>query len=471
MAGVLIIDHERSVYDELAQNPSEFDHDIYYVSSLAEGISGARKSGVDVICLCEQLEGYGPDTLAVLSRLPSRPKVIVTTSNGDADKAEMAIKGGVVDYVDKNIAMSRVLPAVKRILALRQSGDKGRGLGLDRSEIIGDCQKIRDSLSLAATAASSRANVLITGETGTGKEIFAKAIHENSQARKHNFVVVDCASLPETLVESILFGHVKGAFTSADSSNEGLVKRADKGTLFLDEVAELPMVMQKKFLRVLQERRFLPVGGKKEISSDFRLVAATNKNMAELVEQGQFRSDLLYRLKSLSIELPALRERGNDTVKIAKAYVKKVSKSNGEPDKTFSEDFVDALMGYEWPGNVRELLNCMDSALAVSGDSPELYPEHLPVSIRVSIAKKAYSSSVLPVDSFTGQVDSGYNDDIFKDFPVFKEYKRQWTDKIEKDYFHKLRQLTRKNIKRACVISKLSRARIYEQYKKYGIIT
>ncbi len=469
MAGVLIIDHERSVYDELAQNPSEFDHDIYYVSSLAEGISGARKSGVDVICLCEQLEGYGPETLAVLSRLPSRPKVIVTTNEGAADKAEMAIKSGVLDYVDKNTGMGRILPAVKRVLALRLSGYQS--LGLDRAGIIGECQKIRDSLSLAATAASSRANVLITGETGTGKELFAKAIHENSQAKDHNFVVVDCASLPETLVESILFGHVKGAFTSADSSNEGLVKRADKGTLFLDEVAELPMTMQKKFLRVLQERKFLPVGGKMESSSDFRLVAATNKNMAELVEQGQFRSDLLYRLKSLSIELPALRERGNDTVKIAKAYVTKMGADGGGTDKSFSEDFVDALMNYDWPGNVRELLNCLDSALAVSGGSPELYPEHLPVSIRVSIAKKAYSSSVLPVEGFTGPVDSGYKDDIFKNFPVFKEYKRQWTDKIEKDYFHKLRQLTRKNIKRACVISRLSRARIYEQYKKYGIMT
>jgi two-component system NtrC family response regulator len=212
--------------------------------------------------------------------------------------------------------------------------------------------------------------VLITGETGTGKELFARAIHANSPRAAQPFVVVDCASLPETLVESILFGHVKGAFTGADKAREGLVALADGGTLFLDEVGELPFSMQRAFLRVLEDRTFRPVGSKTERSSDFRLVAATNRQLEAMVERGEFRKDLLFRIRSFSIELPALRERSEDIPEIVALQMEKLAAAGRFGRKDFSPEFMEALTAYPWPGNVRELVQCLERSLAAAGPRP-----------------------------------------------------------------------------------------------------
>jgi len=188
-------------------------------------------------------------------------------------------------------------------------------------------------LDLVAQASVSDANVLITGDTGTGKELFAWAIHKNSRRAEKNFVVVDCAALPETLVESILFGHEKGAYTGADKSREGLIIQADGGTLFLDEVAELSPSIQSSFLRVLQERRFRPIGRKEEITSNFRLIAASNRNLDELVKRGEFREDLLFRLQAFTLEIPALRDRREDIKDLVRYYVPKLCEDYGIPEK------------------------------------------------------------------------------------------------------------------------------------------
>ena len=196
---------------------------------------------------------------------------------------------------------------------------------------------------MIAQAAGSDVNVFITGETGTGKELFARAVHENSPRARGNFVVVDCTALPETLVESLLFGHEKGTFTGAEKARDGLVRQAHCGTLFLDEVGELPLNMQKAFLRVLQERRFRPLGGSREIESDFRLVAATNRNLDQMVRAGQFREDLLFRLRSYVIELPPLRERPEDLQELARFYADRFCERYGLPSKGFSPDFIRTL--------------------------------------------------------------------------------------------------------------------------------
>ncbi len=213
---------------------------------------------------------------------PSSPEIIVITGLGHPDEAELAITSGAWDYLEKPASFDAIKLPLLRALEYRSERTPGNmAAALKRNGIIGDSEKITACLELVAQAAESDANVLITGETGTGKELFAKVIHANSRRAQKSFVVVDCTALPETLVESVLFGHARGAFTGAETSEEGLIKQADGGTLFLDEIGELPSTIQKKFLRVVQEHRFRPVGGRREITSDFRLMAATNEESGD----------------------------------------------------------------------------------------------------------------------------------------------------------------------------------------------
>ena len=233
-------------------------------------------------------------------------------------------------------------------------------------------------LELLVQAVGGDGNVLITGETGTGKELFAKAIHSHSPRAHKNFVVVDCGALPETLIESTLLGFEKGTFTGAERSQEGLIKQADGGTLFLDEVGELPLALQKAFLRVLQERRFRPLGAKQEVTSDFRLIAATNRDLEDMVGKDLFREDLLYRLRTLAIDIPPLRLRPEDVTELFFYYLPRLSKKAGMETKGFSPEFLEMLHRYPWPGNVRELIGALEAAIHSTGPSHILYPAHLP---------------------------------------------------------------------------------------------
>ena len=260
---------------------------------------------------------------------------------------------------------------------------------LKRESIIGESPQLRGCLELVAQAASTDANALIQGETGTGKELFARAIHENSRRARKSFVVVDCASLPETLVEGMLFGHKKGAYTGADSSSEGLIKQADGGTLFLDEIGELSLSTQRSFLRVLQERCFRPLGGEELVRSEFRVIAATNRTLEAQVKQGAFRSDLFFRLKTIAIELPPLRDRASDIKDILFFHLNRLRDRYGLGVKGLSPEFLEAILAYSWPGNVRELINAVEYALSSSGEEPSLYPQHLPTDIRITLAQES----------------------------------------------------------------------------------
>ena len=301
--------------------------------------------------------------------------------------------------------------------------------------------------------------MLITGETGTGKELFASAIHNNSLRAKKPFVVVDCSALPETLVESILFGHDKGAFTGAQRAREGLIKQADGGTLFLDEVGELPFPVQKAFLRVVQERRFRPVGAGAEISSDFRLIAATNRDLQKLVNEGVFRDDFLFRLRSFIIELPPLREREDDIAEITKYYIAKLCERHGIGLKGFSPDFMEALSAYKWPGNVRELLHALERALAAVFHEPTLFPQHLPEHIRIELARHSIKSAVPPPT----RADGGF---ISRGaMPSFRNYR----ENMDRMYLMELTALAGGNIKEACRVSGLSRSRLYDLLKNHNL--
>jgi two-component system NtrC family response regulator len=329
---------------------------------------------------------------------------------------------------------------------------------LKREGIIGESTAVKQCLDLLAQAAASDANVLITGETGTGKELFARAVHANSPRSGANFVVVDCTVLPERLVESALFGHMRGAFTGADKTQKGLIAQADKGTLFLDEIGELPTDVQKVFLRVLQEHRFRQVGGVSEMISDFRLVAATNRNLDRIADQCGFRRDLFYRISGLTIDLPPLRERREDIKAIAIHHMSRFCERNRIGTKGFLPEFMDTLVHYDWPGNVRELVNAIESALTAARQEQSLGPIHLPTPIRVQQARRKVKFVLQDGDRPAADTVSAL------DFPTFREN----MGRHEQDYIRELMIVAKGDMAAACRLSGLSRSRLYDLVKMHG---
>jgi two-component system NtrC family response regulator len=409
-------------------------------------------------------DGSGLDLLPEIRASAAAPEVIIITGFGDPDGAELAIKKGAWDYIEKPLSVKSVMLCVERALQYRDKKHAAvQPVALKVQGIIGSSPKIRACLDALAQAASSEANILVTGETGTGKELFACAIHKNSARSVRNFVVVDCAALPETLVESTLFGHVRGAFTGADKPRDGLVRQADGGTLFLDEIGELSISIQKAFLRVLQEKRFRPVGGGQEVTSDFRLVAATNRRLEDLTRTGGFREDLLFRLRTLVLDLPPLREMKEDLKDLMQHYLVHFCEQYGSPVKGYSPDFLEVLLAYDWPGNVRELIQALEKAVISAKDEPVLFPKHLPDHIRIHLVRAAVLQKRAPVtgpETSRAAVDTSLN---------LKDFREAELARIEKEYLASLLRRTNGEVGGACRISGLSRSRLYTLLKKYGI--
>jgi two-component system NtrC family response regulator len=372
-------------------------HDTSTRHTLNDGLKEALSNPYDVVLLDVQMpDGSGLDILPKIRETPSSPEVIIMTGFGNLDGAEIAIKNGAWDYIQKTDSPGKILLPLQRVIQYRDGLKKAQksAVALRLNGIVGNSPSMKACFDLLAQAATSEANVLLTGKTGTGKEVFAEAIHKNSPRASNNFVVVDCATLPETLVENMLFGHEKGAFTGADNVRQGLIKQADKGTLFLDEVGELPLSVQKGFLRVLQERRFRPLGSKREIESNFRIISATNRDLDDMVKHRQFRNDLLFRLRSLTIALPPLREHPEDIKPLAIHHLYKLCEHYGIETKGFSSGFFQALEAYNWPGNIRELFNALERAFAASQQEPTLFPKHLPTNIRVKVTQSSVNNEV-----------------------------------------------------------------------------
>ncbi len=466
MAEVLIIDDDRTLCRMLSDLVAGMNHRAACAVTLAEGLTRAHSGAFEVVLLDVGLpDGSGLEGLTEIRQINPFPEVIIMTGDGDQDGAEVAIKNGAWDYIQKPLIRKEVILALKRVLQYRSGSHKPSetAVSLRLDNIIGSSPQMKACYDSLARAANCEANVLITGETGTGKELFAHAIHVNSLRSGSNFVVVDCAVLPETLVESTLFGHEKGAFTGADKHTEGLIKQADGGTLFLDEVGELSLSVQRTFLRVLQEKRFRPVGGSKETNSDFRLVAATNRSLDEMVKVGQFRQDLLFRLRSITIELPPLRERSGDIKELAIYYMSRQCDRYGIPSKGFATEFFSTLASYGWPGNVRELAHAIENIIATAGDDPVLFPQHLPKSIRSTIARAATRSN------------SGANrfSDLNEECPsmdiTLKDFREGTVQKAEKAYLQRLMSIAGNNIQKSCRLAGLSRPRLYALLKKHQI--
>jgi two-component system, NtrC family, response regulator len=475
MAKALIIAGIADLADSVAALLKPIGHTILIADTLFKGWSQAIEHRVDAVLLADTLpEGDGLALLPRLKQLPFDPEVVVIAQTGDPRTAEFALRNGAWDYLLISSGARALALSLDQAMQYRVEQGTEAPVVIRREKIVGNSARMKACFALLGQAAASDANVLIVGETGTGKELFARAVHSNSSRPRtrslepalradnsragRNFVVVDCTALPQTLAESVLFGHAKGAFTGADSDQDGLISQAHGGTLFLDEVGELPLATQKRFLRVLQERRYRPVGGKNERRSDFRLVAATNRDLDQMVAEGTFRKDLLFRLRGLTITLPPLRERSEDIKDLIRHHANRLYQSYGIPPKGFSPELLETMTAYDWPGNVRELVHTIDAMLAVAGNDPTLHAKHLPVHLRVQVVCAHLQA---PKGTSTAPQTG---DDVPSDFKTYRE-------QSERKYLEDLLRATDRNIAKACALSGISRSRLYEMMAKHDLNT
>ncbi|SPD76283.1 putative two component, sigma54 specific, transcriptional regulator, Fis family [uncultured Desulfobacterium sp.] len=470
MSRILIVDDDKMICETMSRIIRDMGHNVTYALTLNHGLEKALSDDFDIVFLDVRLpDGNGLEKLPIFQASPSLPEVIIITGYADPDGAELAIRNHAWDYIKKPASIDSITLAITRAQQYRDGKSANKAaVSLNRMGIIGESPQVKECLDLVARAANSMANILIVGETGTGKELFARAIHANSPRSQMGFVPVDCASLPESLVESLLFGHTKGAFTGADKAEEGLIMRAHGGTLFLDEVGDLPMPIQKSFLRVLQERSFHPVGGSLELESDFRLISATNRNLDELEKTGVFREDLLFRLRTVTITLPPLREREEDIKYLALNYLEKLCDSHKTGMKGVSSDFFSVLRSYHWPGNIRELFNALESAFIQAQYETTIFPRHLPTNIRAQVVRSQINEH-MEAQPDVAQTDKKEINILYNDVSTWRDYRKALIEDGEKQYLIKLMWNTGSNIKDASRLSGLSPSRLYDLLRKYKI--
>ena len=469
LAKVLIIDDDPGFCQMFCRMAERLGHTAASAQRLGDGLQKLSREAFDVVFLDVRMpDGDGlVDGLPQIREAPSCPEVIIITGFGSQDGAELAICSGAWDYLEKPASLERMMLALRRASQYREAKVcRNTAMALKRGNIVGNSPGLARCLDLVAQAAGSDVNVLIKGETGTGKELIAAAIHENSPRAAGNFVVVDCAALPESLIESMLFGHCRGAFTGATHDRVGLIKQADGGTLLLDEVGELPFALQKAFLRVLQERRFRPVGSSREINSNFRLIAASNRDLFKLVKAGHFREDLFFRLQTITIVVPPLRTRVEDIRDLVLHHVHRICSYCRIDSKGISPDFIEALESYEWPGNVRELIHVIERTITLTRDEPTLYACHLPLYIRVKAARSSVSHTSPALEGgdsppTPGPADTSGNPPLTT--------LQQVRESAERQYLADLIGSVGRDIDQCCRLSGLSRARFYQLLKKYEL--
>ncbi len=381
---VLIIDDEAEIRESLQ---TLLEMEGFAVETAATGEAGLQRIGehpFDLILLDLTLPGRnGMEILAEIRAHETGLPVIMITAFGTVENAVRAMQGGAVNFVQKPWDNEKLLADVRAAVGWRRAEEENVQLKralkqrYNFENIVGKSEPMLKIFDLVAQVANSRSTVLLQGESGTGKEIIAKALHLHSPRHDRPFVPVNTGSMPTDLLESTLFGHVKGAFTSAIASKKGLFEIADRGTLFLDEIATMSLETQAKILRVLQDRRFMHLGGVQEMQVDVRIIAATNIDLRQLVREGRFREDLFYRLNVISIELPPLRQRREDIPLLVQFFLKKYAEENDRPVRRITPEALRPLMSYSWPGNVRELENVVERAVVLSS-GPEITIDLLP---------------------------------------------------------------------------------------------
>jgi two-component system NtrC family response regulator/two-component system response regulator AtoC len=374
---ILIVDDKENIREVLSEILKTEGYSTVMADSGESGLISFQEETPDFILtdmVMKELSGV--DFIREVRKLDTRVPIIILTAYGTISSAVEAMKAGADDYMTKPLNYDLLKMKIRKILDEKTLEKENSTLkdnlkkkwGLD--SIIGRSAVMEKMFTLIESVAPTNSSVLVQGEGGTGKELIAKSLHSKSSRVGAPFVVVDCSAIPENLIESELFGYEKGAFSGAETKKKGRIEEAQSGTLFLDEIGELPLSCQAKFLRVIQERQFVRVGGNNQVHVDFRLIAATNKNLKEEVKKGRFRSDLYYRLNVISIESPPLRQRREDIPLLAEVFLKDACRENGITSPGLERELLSALMNYSWPGNVRELKNSIQR-YAILGSLPD----------------------------------------------------------------------------------------------------
>jgi two-component system response regulator PilR (NtrC family) len=385
---ILVIDDEEIMREILEALLTREGYRVQLASSGEEGIELARTAPFDAVIVDVMMPGIdGIATLEELKKFDDELPVVMITAFASVETAIAAMKRGAFDYITKPFKNDEVLVVVRNAVERRQLVAENTALRQTLqaqyqrfSGIIGRSPRMKQVFDLIIQAAPSRSTILVTGESGTGKELVARAIHQNSPRAERAFVTVNSGNLPPDLLESTLFGHVKGAFTGAVYPKKGLCDLADKGSIFFDEIGNIPAETQAKLLRLMQEREFMRLGGMDTIKIDVRIVAATNCDLRQMVEDGRFREDLYYRLHVINIFLPPLRERKDDIPVLAQHFLEKYGAENNKRELELTSDALDLMMDYDWPGNVRELENVIERAVVLSVGArigADLVPEYI----------------------------------------------------------------------------------------------
>jgi two-component system response regulator AtoC len=446
---ILVVDDDRETRELLREVLSEEGYNVVTSSSGEEALEVGKAECFDVIISDMKLgpDLSGLDVLRAYKAIQPESEVILITAFGTMETAIEALKGGAFDYLSKPFKVDELLVQVGRALEnrhlIRENRDLRRQLGsqVQLSSLVGRSPAMLEVYKRIAMVADSRSTVLIYGESGTGKELVAKAIHHNGPRASQRFLAVNCGALTESLLETELFGHVRGSFTGAFGNKRGIFEEASGGTVFLDEVAEMSPALQVKLLRTLEEQEVRRVGSNRPVPIDVRIIAASNRNLAEQVEQGKFRQDLYYRLRVIEIEMPPLRERTEDVPLLVEHFLKKLERERG---RTFSlsPQALSVLTGYAWPGNVRELENAIEAAVALTR-SGVLMPEDFPPKVRADFH------------------DVQRVEDFFVDLPSL--------DELEKRYLAHVFRVTRENKAKTAGILGINRKTLYRMLGKFRL--
>ncbi|WP_173180024.1 sigma-54-dependent transcriptional regulator [Desulfosarcina ovata] len=459
---ILIVDDEESIRTYLAMDLEQDGYEVHKAENGRKGMGLLTKIHVDVVLLDLNLGDInGIEILREIQRLDIQVVPIVITAYGDIRSAVEAMKLSAFDYITKPFDADDIKIVIEK--AFKFIGLENHINLLERQvdqfqygELITCSSKMKDMLQLAEKVSATDSTILIHGETGTGKELVSSFIHRKSARNDKPFVTIDCTSLPENLMESELFGHEKGAFTGAINLKRGLFEVANEGTVFLDEIGELPSVLQSKILRVLESRTFRRIGSEKYLMTDVRVVAATNRNLGKMVEQGTFRSDLYYRLNVVPIEIPPLRERKEDIMPLVESFVAKLNKRVGKSISSVSNGAADLLLQYQWPGNIRELKNVVEHmVITCNGD-------HIGLN-EISSEIKA-SATVECFNNFDFSCD-----EKCEIWPDFQTKKKEIIQNFEKSYALGLLKKNAYNISQCARDAQMHRSSFQRLMRKYDL--
>jgi two-component system, NtrC family, nitrogen regulation response regulator NtrX len=451
---ILVIDDEAAIRDSLKMTLEYEGYECIGAATGQEGLALVEREAPDLVLLDVKMPGM--DGIEVLERIRSLNDalpVVVVSGHGTISTAVEATKKGAFDFIEKPFASERVLVSLRNALAQRQLHDENRTLKKAvevRHQMIGDSAALKHVMALVGRAAPTNATVLIQGESGVGKELVARTIHRNSLRSRERFVQVNCAAIPEELIESELFGHEKGSFTGATEKQVGKFEQADRGTIFLDEVGDMSQKTQAKVLRVLQEGEVERLGSARTIKVDVRVIAATNKNLEEEIEKGQFREDLYFRLAVIPISVPPLRERPEDVPLLVRHYIDYFSRENNVRPKRITQAATEALQRYRWKGNIRELRNTVERLIIMTG------PDTIDVADLPEPARSPASAGASPKLSTEGEPAKG---------GTLREFK----DTAERAYLvAKLRE-NGWNISKTAEVIDTPRSNLYKKLEQYQI--